>query len=228
MPYYEMEKETNSPLAKALIAYRRAHKLNQKELAERLKGTGITYNQIQGWEGERREAKSSDIVKLSEELNLSCDYLLRGHKTKLIGIHNLTGLSDSSIENLSYINKAHRSKEDKREYYDEVLNECYRRCPYSPHLLPLLDSLLSDNRFLYALSDVQSLIDAEIRRQTMADDLVSPEDRYAPEALEYILTQTFIKSVRQYADKIIKTTVEKMRKEELIKDFGGLQNPSEK
>jgi len=227
MPYYEMEKETISPLAKALIAYRHAQNLSQNELAEQLKGAGITYNQIQGWEGGRREAKGSDIVKLSKELNLSCDYLLRGHKTKLIGIHNLTGLSDSSIENLSRICKAH-SKKATEKYFNEQENEYYPLYTYSPHLLPLLDSLLSNERVLYALSDVQSLIEAEIRRQTDSEGCESPEDRYAPEAIEYMLSQTIIKAVRQYADKIIDAEVKKMRKEELIKDFAELQSPSEK
>lgn len=227
MPYYEMEKGKNSPLAKALIAYRHDQNLSQNELAEQLKGTGITYNQIQGWEGERREAKCSDIVILSKKLNLSCDYLLRGSKTELIGILNLTGLSDSSIENLSRICKAH-SNEAPEYCFDEQMNEYYPLYSYSPRTLPLLDSLLSNERFLYALSDVQSLIEAEIRRQTDHEGRESPEDRYAPEAIEYMLSQTIIKAMRQYADKIIDTEVKKIRKEELIKDFAGLQNPSEK
>lgn len=76
--------------------------LSQKDLSEII---GVKRETITQWENATRDIKTTDIVRLSDALNVSCDYLLRGISANNIPIGEQLGLSEKAIETLKAIKR---------------------------------------------------------------------------------------------------------------------------
>lgn len=77
------------------------------------KAMGVSGDQIRKWEKGRIYIGSEKIVALATYFGVSCDFLLRGSKTKNLMLMNQTGLSDESIDILT---------EMKADYFDPGLS----------------------------------------------------------------------------------------------------------
>lgn len=94
----DMRKEIGLRISQA----RESKGLSQKDLSEII---GVKRETITQWENAARDIKTTDIVRLSDALNISCDYLLRGISANNIPIGEQLGLSEKAIETLKAIKR---------------------------------------------------------------------------------------------------------------------------
>lgn len=99
---------------------REARGLSQKQLSEELKKLGLNVRRetITQWENGTRDLKTEYTVKLAEFFGVTCDEILIGTQAKNVGVSRITGLSESSIENLRKLSG--RDEENKPLYQDEI------------------------------------------------------------------------------------------------------------
>lgn len=199
MAFYETEKTGSVPpsdLAKSLMQYRRAHNLSREELAKKL--SPLSFDQIKNWELGRGEPSASTILVLADKLNVSCDSLLRGCPSELAGVRTLTGLSGHAVANLHAIRQEHDA--------EPVVHA---------HLLPLLDMLLSDKRFLDEVeAKVWRLVHLKAEQSACGCD-EETETSDLIDSVEYKLSRMVVESVRRYADSVVPAESDAMRREEL-------------
>ena len=71
--------EMKIQIGERIAQLRKAQKMTQQDLADKM---GVMREAITYWENGNRAIKSEYITKLSEVLNVSCDYLLTGELSK--------------------------------------------------------------------------------------------------------------------------------------------------
>ncbi|MBP3599670.1 MAG: helix-turn-helix transcriptional regulator [Clostridia bacterium] len=84
-------------LNERLREIRTARKISQVELARLL---GVTNQCVSNWENDNIQPSIEMLTKISDELNVSTDYLLSRDQKRYLDV---TGLSEDSIQHLQLI-----------------------------------------------------------------------------------------------------------------------------
>ncbi|MBE6809316.1 MAG: helix-turn-helix transcriptional regulator [Ruminococcaceae bacterium] len=84
-------------LNERLREIRTARKISQVELARLL---GVTKQCVSNWENDNIQPSIEMLTKISDELNVSTDYLLSRDQKRYLDV---TGLSEDSIQHLQLI-----------------------------------------------------------------------------------------------------------------------------
>ncbi len=113
-------------------------RVTQKELAEYL---GLSPQTISFYTTGERTPNLQTLIKLAEFFGVSVDYLLTGKKPENKNIRETIGLSDSTIERMQWV------KED--------FDDC-------PHVMQMLDNLLSDKKFYETLIDADRFYEKKL------------------------------------------------------------------
>ena len=92
----------NEIIAKRLSELRKKKGVKQDEIAELLNVKRAT---VANYETGKRAPDYETIIKLADYYGVSCDYILRGVKSKFANIHSTTGLSGRAIEILKDMNE---------------------------------------------------------------------------------------------------------------------------
>ena len=71
--------------------------MTQSDLSDEL---NVSRETINHWERDSREIKATQILKLAELFNVTCDYILNGVSTENVETHKVTGLWDDAIDQL--------------------------------------------------------------------------------------------------------------------------------
>lgn len=173
-------------IGKRIKEVRENRKMKQEELAEQLfcKREVISY-----YENGNRDIKTDTLIRLSEVLGVSTDYLLGLSKaeTKDVEISSIcdyTGLSEKSVEKIASWNSA----DDYRRFWAEYLSR-------------IIEGDNSENLFLY-ISKVLGFSKSEAKAQSFNDALFS---------LDMGAAQLW------YASKTFTDIIEEMAKEERLK-----------
>lgn len=199
MAFHETEKTQGLPpsdLAKALIQYRRKHGLSREELTEKL--SPLSFDQIKNWELGRTEPTVNAVLVLAEKMNVSCDSLLRGCPSELAGVRTLTGLSGRAVENLHAIHQEHHA--------EPVAHA---------HLLPLLDTLLTDKWFWEEVeTKVWRLVHLKAEQDTYGYE-GETETSDLIDSIEYKLSRMFVEAVRRYVDSVVPAESDAIRRNDL-------------
>jgi len=74
--------------------------MTQSKLAESM---GISRETLNHWESNAREIKATQVLKLADLFNVTCDYILRGVSADNVEVHGQTGLKDEAIHQLKTI-----------------------------------------------------------------------------------------------------------------------------
>lgn len=127
-------------------------RVTQKELGDYV---GLRPQTISLYQTGERSPSSDTLLKMAEFFGVSVDYLLTGKKPENKDIRETIGLSDSTIERLQWV------KED--------FDDC-------PHLMQMLDNLLSDKKFYETLIDADRLYEKKLdigygERETLDKEL---------------------------------------------------------
>lgn len=87
--------------------------MSQNELADKL---GVNRVTLTYWENGTRDIKTTDIVRLADALDVSCDYLLRGVSAESISVNDELGLSEKAVQVLKTVNNLKKAW----KVYDKV------------------------------------------------------------------------------------------------------------
>lgn len=90
----------STSIGKRIKEQREKNNLTQFQLSKKL---FVKREVVNYWENGRRDVKIENIALLADELNTTCDYLIRGVPTENIDIVEATGLNNNSIERLKFI-----------------------------------------------------------------------------------------------------------------------------
>ena len=142
--YRVLESNTIEVIAHRIKELRKLSGKERKEVASDLFMEYKTWSRIENGE---RNLSPQEIADISTYFNISCDELLRGEKPEYFKIENMTGLSQKSIDYLSF----------SREI--------------NPHLNEILDAVLEDKEkadtllnalYIYATSEITFINVAQI------------------------------------------------------------------
>ncbi len=173
-------------IGKRIKEVRESRKMKQEELAEQLfcKREVISY-----YENGNRDIKTDTLIRLSEILGVSADYLLGLSKAetkdvKISSICDYTGLSEKAVKKIDTWNNT----DDYRRFWSE-------------HLSRIIEADNSENMFLY-ISKVLGFSKSEAKALNFNDALLS---------LDMGTAQLW------YASKTFTDIIEEMCKEERLK-----------
>ena len=96
---------SNKTMAGRIQISREENKLTQQDLADKitkLLGKKVARETINQWESGTRDLKTGAIIALADCLGVTCDYILRGVSPEKVDFNRLTGLSEASIQILTY------------------------------------------------------------------------------------------------------------------------------
>lgn len=129
--------------------------MSQNELADKL---GVNRVTLTYWENGTRDIKTTDIVRLADELGVTCDYILRGVEAANIDINKAMGLSEHSIRVLKNLKKHHDYMEElypgkHKSGLIEAVNTMFEKLEFTEFwselsLLPRIDFTAEDYEWL--------------------------------------------------------------------------------
>ncbi|MDL2287286.1 helix-turn-helix domain-containing protein [Eubacteriales bacterium OttesenSCG-928-G02] len=123
---------------------REGNNMTQAALAKEM---GVSRETINHWESDTREIKATQLLKLSELFDVTCDFILRGVQTENVNIHKKTGLSEKAIELLITAKQEKdafiKNHNPNKYYFSDVLNILLENINHFPEIYNLFHSLLN-------------------------------------------------------------------------------------